>query len=415
MLRHIRGFVLAGGAISLLFGCSASDTPKSSESPTTITSSTGGTTTASPSGFSSSVAPTLPPTIPPTNDCPGKRLGQYSWGTELWRSGTTELSDFFATEGGKQWGCGDLTINIGDYTAPEVIAYEADLIPFILRYRASSKNYESVLWLSYGDTESGDGSFMLTFIDTFFEWAQKIPSDVVPTLGRIGLSFDVEHMPPAVTKTALQKVQSLKASTRFPVGSLLVQHTIEGNLNVEGTDYVMKYADSALMMLYRNYETSPIFKPDSNILSRAQWMLGTQCAKCLDDSYASANYKAQITIMVEGSCARFDYCAKLSFCVYDGSGDPNFSDPSGRIGAAQTWAILEELQEAMFATKLVSADQFTRLFNQLTTFAVHDWSWFRCYEPFQKYVTYDQCKTYHSAAAQCRAQLGPLPSTTLSP
>ena len=322
------------------------------------------------------------------------------------------LSDFFATEGGKQWGCGDLTINIGDYTAPEVIAFEADLIPFILRYRKSSQNYESVLWLSYGDTESGDGSQMMIFIDTFFNWARGIPVDTIPALGRIGLSFDVEHMSPVVTKEALEKVQSLKSTTKFPGGSLLVQHTIEGNLNVQGTDYVMKLADSALMMLYRNYETSPIFNPDSNILSRARWMLQTQCAKCLNDSYATSNYKAKITIMVEGSCAKFDYCAKLSFCVYDGSGDPNFSDPSGRKGAAQTWAILEQLEAAMFSSKLINTDQFNRLFNQLTTFAVHDWSWFRCYEPFPQYVTYPECGSYHAAAAQCRAQLGPLPSTT---
>ena len=406
-LLHVNKFVI----VSILYvfaGCGSSDGPKTTNSPTTASPS-GDTTTGSSSG---SVTPTLPPTVPPSADCPGRRLGQYSWGTELWRSGATELSDFFATEGGKQWGCGDLTINIGDYTAPEVIAYEADLIPFILRYRQSSNNYESVLWLSYGDTESGDGSFMITFIDTFFAWAQNVPDDVIPRLGRIGLSFDVEHMPPGVTKEALQKAQSLKSTTSFPEGYLLVQHTIEGKENTQGNDYVMKYADSALMMLYRNYETSPIFNPDSNILSRAKWMLQSQCVKCLDDTYAESNYKAKITIMVEGSCAQFDYCAKLSFCVYDGSGDPNFSDPSGRIGAAQTWAVLEELESAMFSTGLINGDQFKRLFNPLTTFAVHDWSWFRCYEPFPQYATYQQCSTYHTAAAQCRAQLGPLPSTT---
>ena len=411
-LLHAEKFVI----ISLLYifaGCGSSDSTKTSTSTSTTTAPPSGDRATSPT--SGPVSATLRPTIPPSSDCPGRRLGQYSWGTELWRSGATELSDFFATEGGKQWGCGDLTINIGDYTAPEVIAYEADLIPFILRYRKSSNNYESVLWLSYGDTESGNGSFMLIFIDTFFAWAKTIPEDVIPKLGRIGLSFDVEHMPSDVTKQALQKAQALKSTTIFPEGSLLIQHTIEGHVNNEGTDYVMKYADSALMMLYRNYETSPIFNSDSNILSRAQWMLQSQCIKCLDDAYAAANYRAKITIMVEGSCAQFDYCAKLSFCVYDGSGDPNFTDPSGRVGAAQAWAVLEELESAMFSSGLVNGDQFKRLFNPLTTFAVHDWSWFRCYEPFPQFATYQQCASYNTAAAQCRAQLGPLSSTTLSP
>jgi hypothetical protein len=107
------------------------------------------------------------PTVAPSSKCPGKRLGQYTWGTELWRQGARELSDFFSTEDGKEWGCGDITINIGDFSAPEVIAYKEDIVPFIHAYRESSGNYESVVWLSYGDVVSGDSSLMLRFIEIF--------------------------------------------------------------------------------------------------------------------------------------------------------------------------------------------------------------------------------------------------------
>jgi hypothetical protein len=239
---------------------------------------------------------------------------------------------------------------------------------------------------------------METFVDTFFQWVGTITADVAATLGTIGLSFDVEHMPAASTKSALQKAQSLKSSTNFAPGKLLIQHTMEGKPNPDGTDYVMKYADSALVMLYRNYMESPIFKPDSNILSRAQYFLQDQCVYCLDDAYAAANYKAKLTIMVEASCSPSDYCAKISFCAHDAAGE----------GATYMWNTLQDLESGMLSSGLVTPAQFSRLFNPLTTFAVHDWSWFRCYEPLTASSSTSQCKNYMSAAETCRNTLGPV-------
>jgi hypothetical protein len=330
-------------------GCAQSDSAQS--------------TTAAPSAGPGGQT-TTDPALPPSSKCSGKRLGMYTWGTELWRGGERILSDFFATSDGRAWGCGDVTINIGDYTAPGVIAYSDDIIPFIRAYRASSENYESVVWLSYGDVVSGDGSLMEEFIDTFYAWASAIPYDIANSLGTIGLSFDVEHMPAIATESALQKAQALKSSTQFGPGKLLIQHTIEGLPNPDGADFVMRYADSALIMLYRNYMESPIFSRDSNILSRAFYFLKQQCVNCLDDAYALSNYKAKITIMVEGSCSPADYCAKISFCAHDSPDE----------GATYLWKTLQDLESGMFSSGLVTANQFTRLFNPLTTFSVHDWS-----------------------------------------
>ena len=395
-------FIAIPGVISvasILYGCGNTDSPSTStQAPTTTAEPTGS------SGTTGSPGPTVTPrpTLPPSTNCPGKRLGQYTWGTELWRQGSKELSDFFATPAGKEWGCGDVTINIGDYTEVTFIAHAEDIVPFIQAYRAASENYESVVWLSYGDVESGDGGLMETFVDTFFRWASAIPAETAQTLGTIGLSFDVEHMPASSTKSALQKAQSLKANTNFQRGKLLVQHTIEGNPNPEGTDYVMKYADSALIMLYRNYMTSPIFSPDSNILSRARYFLKDQCVHCLDDAYSAANYKAKMTIMVEATCSRYtDYCAKISFCAHDQPGE----------GAVYLWNTLQELEAGMLDSGLVTPDEFERLFNPLTTYSVHDWSWFRCFAPLSDSTSYPQCRNYFSEAEACRNTLGPAPTT----
>ena len=398
----ISGFV---SLTSILSGCgdntktpSTTDAPSTTDGPATSAGPTGtsGTTGAPVTTF------TPRPTIPPTSNCPGRRLGQYTWGTELWRQGSTELSDFFATAAGKDWACGDVTINIGDYTEVTLIAHKEDIVPFIQAYRAASQNFESVVWLSYGDVVSADGSLMETFVDTFFTWAASLSSETVNTLGSIGMSFDVEHMPAASTKSALQKAQSLKASTNFPAGKLLVQHTIEGNPNPDGADYVMKYADSALIMLYRNYMTSPIFNADSNILSRANYFLKDQCVHCLDDAYAAANYQAKITFMVEATCSRTtDYCAKISFCAHDQPGE----------GAVYLWNTLQALEAAMFDSGLLTPAEFERLFNPLTTFSVHDWGWFRCFAPLPESTSYAQCNNFFAEAEVCRNTIGPAETT----
>lgn len=414
LLVYMRYYYLILSSALALSGCSSdggrsltTTAPATTVAPeNTATGSGGATTTPGAGGATTTTDPDAttsdPPrsTVPPSSSCPGKRLGQYTWGTELWRQGARELSNFFGTADGKEWGCGDLTINIGDFSAPRTIAFKEDIVPFILAYRQSSGNYESVVWLSYGDVESGDGSLMLTFIDTFYAWASAIPADVASSLGTIGLSFDVEHMPASATKQGLQKAQALKASTNFASGKLLVQHTIEGRPNPDGTDYVMKYADSALIMLYRNYMTSSTFSSDSNILSRAAYFLRDQCVHCLEDSYATANYQAKVTIMVEASCAPADYCAKISFCAHDSPSE----------GAKYLWDTLQELEAGMLSSGLVSSKQFERLFNPYTTFSVHDWGWFRCYAPLTASSGTGQCRAYASSAERCRKTLGPVPT-----
>ena len=404
----MRSFAYVGSVgvwASWLSGCSKDVSFDRDTSPSPSDSTGSHTSYTGPSTSSTHVrTTTMTPrsTVAPDSNCPGKRLGQYSWGTDLWREGSTEFSGFFGSQAGKDWGCGDIYINIGDYTAPTVIAFEEDLVPFIQGYREASSNWESVVWLTYGDVESNDGSLMSVFVDTFFNWAGALSVDTVETLGSIGLSFDVEHMDPASTKIALKKAQSLKESTNFQPGTLLVQHTIEGRVNSEGTDYVMKYADSALMMLYRNYMESSTFNSDSNILSRAAFMLKDQCVHCLDDDYAIANYNAKLTIMIEASCNETDYCGKISFCAHDTK------------GADYAWSVLQELETGMFSSGLVTPDQFDRLFNPLTTYAVHDWYWFRCYEPLSDSVSYSSCANYHSAAQTCRETISTV-STTPSP
>ena len=239
--------LLYASAVVFASGCSNSPAKSDADGETLTTPAATVTSGAPLPGVSTTTSP-VNPTVPPSSNCPGKRLGQYSWGTQLWREGATIFSDFFASVDGKDWGCGDITINIGDYSAPDVIAYKQDIVPFIQRYRESSNNYESVVWLTYGDVVSGDGTLMERFIDTFYRWASALTADVASTLGPIGLSFDVEHIDGALTKSALIKAQSLKATTNFAPGKLLIQHTIEGHPNPEGTDAVMRYADSSLIM-----------------------------------------------------------------------------------------------------------------------------------------------------------------------
>jgi hypothetical protein len=323
-------------------------------------------------------------------------MGTYAWGQSLWKNSDMEVINFLSSDVGQEWQCGDLSINVGDYSAPTEIRDSQFLAPWIISYRQNTGNDEAVVWLTYGDVVSDNGALMVQFVSTFFDWAASISADDAAKMGKIGLSFDVEHIDPEFTKEALQKAQSLKSSTKFASGNILVQHTIEGQVNLVGTDYVMKYADSALMMLYRNYEHDPsgVYHDDSNINSRMAWMLQQQCTHCLDDTYANANYQAKITVMVEASCNTGEYCGKISFCAFDGANQ----------GAEYMWDILTQMNDWTVSSGLMTSAQHSRLFNPLTTFSAHDWSWYRCFAPFSNSLSYSDCSNYHTMAATCRSE-----------
>jgi hypothetical protein len=305
------------------------------------------------------------------------------------------LLDFLASGVGREWACGDLSINVADYTNPDQIHQSGALVAFIQSYRIQVRNYKSVVWITYGDVVERSAEKMIRFTNTFFAWAASIPADVVPSLGAIGISFDVEHIDPDATKSALLLAQRLRLKTNFPAGKLLIQHTIEGDNNVLGTHYTMLYADSALAMVYRNYMHDPSgkYQDDSNILNRLLWMLTSQCEHCMDEGYVQENYKAKITVMVEAACAMGASCGKVSMCAFDGQDQ----------GAIYMLKILQEMDQRL-SPSYVSTSLKALLFNSETPYTVHNWEWFRCFAPFSPPFQYGSCLNYHQLAADCRNQ-----------
>ena len=293
--------------------------------------------------------------------CRGRKLGHYTWSTKLWKQGSRDLLDFFISPDGQEWGCGDLTINVGDSSAKRSIYSKDSIVPFIQAYRKETLNYESVIWLSYGDTVTHNGSNTDIFIDKFFDWIETITEDDANTLGQIGLSLDVEYMPAHFTEQSLIKAVARRdAVTNFPAGKLLINHVVDMELNPASTDAIMRLADSASFMLYRNYLMSSEFPEELNMLNRAKFFLTEQCERCLDDDHVAANYKAKVTFMVEASCGPLSFCAEKSFCAPEG-------------GATYMWSTLMQLEEMMLSSGLITRSQFAHLFNPTTRYAVHDW------------------------------------------
>jgi hypothetical protein len=336
------------------------------------------------------------PSSPIIRQCNGKRIGTYAWNQAYWRNNDGELFDFLDSAVGREWACGDLSVSIGDYSNPTKIHDVDRLLPFLIKYREKVLGNDQVVWLIYGDVVEKSGEKMIQFTQTFFNWAASIPEDVAAFIGPIGISYDVEHLRAEDTKAALLMAQELKSRTKFRPGTLLVQHTIEGDPNVVGTDYVMRYADSALAMVYRNYITDPTgkYQADSNMVSRLMWMLNGQCPNCLDDAYSRENYKAKITVMVEAACRMGNGCGKLSFCAHDREGE----------GAVYMNTVLEQTNQLLISDGHMTKGQFDRLFSKSTPFAVHNWEWYRCYAPFSNSLTYASCKSYHQYAEDCRKQ-----------
>jgi hypothetical protein len=352
--------------------------------------------TSPPEPTSAPLSITTPASPHQTRACTGQRIGTYAWSQSYWRSSDSSLLDFLTSALGREWACGDLTINVGDFTNPEKIHDSSYLVKFAQDYHSRVANADTVLWLSYGDVVSKNGSSMLEFTRTFFKWVVSIPSDVAVSMGRIGISYDVEHVDPEYTRQVLILASELRKAAPFPEGSILIQHTIEGANNVVGTDHVMRYADSALAMVYRNYmnDTTGKYHEDSNIANRLLWMLSEQCPNCLNDSFAAAHYKAKITVMVEASCKMGAGCGKLSFCSFDGPHE----------GAYRVVDIMKEMKSVLLARGSITPAQYERLFSTTTPYATHHWEWFRCFAPFSSSFVYPNCSEYHTLAASCRTQ-----------
>lgn len=359
--------------------------------PTIIPPSHGGLTTSIPT-----ITYTAPKSTPAPLACTGRRIGTYAWDQAYWRKGDSTLLEFLDSPIGRDWACGDLTINIADFSNADQIHESGKLVNFIQQYRLRVRNVDAVLWLSYGDVVSKDGSKMIEFTNTFFDWAASIPLDVAESMGKIGISYDVEHLDPVFTRDGLQLAQRRRQQTNFKPGYLLIQHTIEGDNNVAGTEYVMQYADNALAMVYRNYMHDPTgkYQDDSNMLNRLMWMLTEQCPKCLDDAYASANYRAKITIMVEASCQMGNGCGKLSFCAFS----------SGNEGAFTMVNVIEQMETELVTTNKLTKAQMDRLISKETPYSSHNWEWYRCFAPFSSTFSYPNCANYQSYASSCRAQ-----------
>ena len=362
------------------------------------------------------------PLLPPVKDtCSGNQLGLYSWGYEVWNSPTSPLVSFLRNPAVKEYGCGDLYINVADYSATTYIKDEAALVPFIKNVRSSGN--QAVVFLVYGDVDVGKNGAEngpTEFADTFFRWISSIPDSDLKTMLPLGVSYDCEHLSVRVIENALKRAQELKrilVNQRLGGDASLIQieWTVEGQEKPVDTDMVMRLADRALVMSYRTHMGKSVKDPlgEDNMVTRLfDFMFTKQCRHCLDDAYATANYKAKIRIMFEADCQCGNGCGKISFCAYDakesgwGENHPN--------GAAYLMSTLQEFDTELRHGGRLSSSQYSRLFGaptNLQLFVVHNWQWFTCFfdDPSVAVTTpigrqRESCKNYHSMARACRSK-----------
>ena len=321
------------------------------------------------------------------------RVGVYSWDASYWKANNPLLLDFIDGSVGRKFSSGSVYINIADYSSPDVIPEPQKLIQFAKDFRSRVGNDDAILFFTYGDVTKRDGNAMLLFTETFFNWIAGIPPADASLMGRIGLSYDVEHIHPDFVKRALERGRQMRLGTPFGEENVVLQVTIEGDRNILGTDYAFRYADSVLVMLYSNYVSSDIFPPQKSLLSRLRWLLTQQCEKCLQDDYAVANYRAKITLMVEASCKMGRSCSWASFCAHD-------APDEGAVYLSQTLTLA---RDELLNSGLVTLDQYQRLFNLNDLFVVHNFEWYICFAPLDLHYTYSGCRHYHQLAAACRA------------
>lgn len=316
--------------------------------------------------------------------CTGRRWGMFTWDTSYYRRSNGQLLEFLGSSMGRQFACGDLYINVADYSSPSRIPDPDRLIAFIKAYRRVV-GYDSIVYLTYGDVTERSGPAMMTFTATFFDWAESISPEDAEEMGAIGVSYDVERLDAEVSKAALLLGRERRLRTPFGEANLRIQHTLDGDVNILSTQYVMQYADSALAMLYSNTE--------SGLVDQIRWLTTTQCPRCLDDAYAAAHFNAKVSIMVEASCRMGRGCRDKSMCIFD-------SPSQGAFYMAQTFDAVEALLES---GSVIPVSQYDRIFDRRSLWAVHNFEWFRCYSPFDSSL-HESCREYHREAASCRGQ-----------
>ena len=338
----------------------------------------------------------------------------------MWHATESPLVNFLMSEKTREHGCGDVYINIADYSAPDFIKNQQDLVPFMKNVRASGNR--AVILLVYGDVNvSGNGVLdgPQRFADTFFRWLNTVSQEDLEEILPLGISFDCEHLPHATITGGLNTAQSLKkhfadAKLGGDASKIFIEWTIEGDEKPNDTDIVMKLADRALVMTYRNRMfTGPVDAENEDDLAGRffNFMLKRQCTNCLNDIYAREHYKAKMKIMVEADCECGSGCEKISFCAFDAKANGwgnGFSN-----GAEYLVNTLRQFDSALRDGSRITKEQFQRLFgdyDDLGLFVVHNWNWYTCYFDDRSVdISYpigarrQGCRNYHSLAAGCRS------------
>lgn len=360
------------------------------------------------------------PLLPLYSDtCSGNGIGLYSWGYEVWNSTDSSMISFLRNPAASEFACGDIYINVADFSASTYIRDEFALVPFIKNVRSSGNR--AVVFLVYGDVEvsknaADNGPY--EFAETFFRWISSIPDSDLKQMLPVGLSYDCEHLSVKVIERTLKRAQDLKRSlvkTKLGGDESLIQieWTVEGQEKPVDTDMIMRLADRALIMNYRTHMGSSIRDPDGvdNMINRMfDFMFNRQCRRCLDDKYATANYKAKIRIMFEADCQCGNGCGKISFCAYDAK-EPGWGNQY-RNGAEYMLSTIQQFNNELKHGGRLSSGQYKRLFGDpqdLQLVVIHNWQWFTCFfddasiavaSPIG--VKRESCKNYHSMARSCR-------------
>lgn len=355
-----------------------------------------------------------------TDTCQGNQLGLYSWGYEVWNSNDSPMVAFLRNPAVKEYGCGDIYINVADYGETREIPHVDELLAFIKNVRSSGN--KAVVFLTYGDDDVDNNGAVdgpTEFAETFFKWISTLSDSDLQAILPIGVSYDCEHVSLRVIEKALERAQKLKrdlVKERLGGDESLVQieWVIEGQRKPENTDMIMKLADRALVMNYRTHVAKSIKDPSGrdNMVTRLfDFMFTKQCEHCLDDAYAEKHYKAKIRILFEADCEIREHCKKISFCAYDGKEKGWGSEYEN--GAQYLTKTLEKFDIELRQGGRLRPDQYARLFGSPTNlqlFAIHNWQWFTCFfdDPSVAVTTpigkrRESCVNYHSLASTCRS------------
>ncbi|KAF4662228.1 hypothetical protein FOZ61_002614 [Perkinsus olseni] len=213
---------------------------------------------------------------------------------KYWRDGDPSFIEFFKTDEGKQYNCGDAYLAVADASREGQLPDRFELIQFVKGFREQTGNDGTIYFTYVGGGSPSRGTEAYWAADFVPMVELFLLYDLASEYGPVGMSFDAE-----LDKAGWSKVFGAVEDTRryfaenYPDITFKVDVRLDHSVGKEAFDEIMREAD---------HVSVPTFASDQpKLLALYNNFLEKTCPHYEDDNFMG--YNAKITFVGTGDCS----------------------------------------------------------------------------------------------------------------